>query len=348
MDMDKKKGRSICATINCEISVSNCSYSFFRFPKDKASEVKITKLITPIHHGEGPYWCPESKVLLYTDTFKATLYKLKTDREIQISPECFKLPNHDTVGFALPIKDKKDTWVVCGDRHMYELKWPEKGKLQFKQIHTIEKDKPKNQFNDGKADNQGRIWGGTLKREADLSVPEFGGSLYMFDHELREHEKVPNVSISNGLAWSKDNTKFFFIDSATRDIEKWDYDAETGEISNKKIVINIKEDGYSGIPDGMTIDEDDNLWIALFGGHEVIQVETKYGRILRNIRIPATYVTSVAWGGPNFDILYVTTSQAHLDEKQLRDEPDAGCVFEVRGLGVKGIPPNQAIIKKSC
>nr|QNL34492.1 regucalcin-like protein [Galeruca daurica] len=131
------------------------------YSEDSGDGVKIVKLTSRIQHGEGPYWDLESNALVYTDTFKATLYKLKTDKE-GMSPECFKLPNHDSVGFALRIKGKKDTWVVCGDRFMYELNWPDKGKVTFKQIHMIEKDKPKNQFNDGKADTLGRIWGGLV------------------------------------------------------------------------------------------------------------------------------------------------------------------------------------------
>ncbi|XP_056641440.1 regucalcin-like isoform X1 [Diorhabda sublineata] len=308
------------------------------------SKVKIVKLTSRIQHGEGPYWDPDSNVLVYTDTFKATLYKLKTDCESPISPDCFKLPNHDSVGFALRIKGKKDTWVVCGDRFMYELKWPDKGKVTFKQIHMIEKDKPKNQFNDGKADSLGRIWGGTLKRETDLSVPDFGGSLYMIDHNLKEREILQKVSISNGLAWSKDNKKFYYIDSATRDIDEYTFSLENASICNKRVVMNIKDHGYPGIADGMTIDENDHLWIAMFGGHEIIQVNPSCGKIMRKIKMPASYVTSVIWGGPKFDILYATTSHLHLDDKQMKEEPDAGSVYAIYGLGVKGFPSNQAVI----
>jgi len=169
----------------------------------------------------------------------------------------------------------------------------------------------------------------------------------MIDQDLKLHTRLTNISISNGLIWNKNYTKFYFIDSATFNIDEYDYQEKKGIISNKRVVINIRDAGFQGIADGLNIDENDNLWIALFGGHHVIQVNPKTGYIMKKIKMPATYITSVLWGGPNYDVLFVLSSRFHLNETQLIAEPTAGCVFTITNLGVKGRPSNQAIIQTS-
>nr|XP_023028338.1 regucalcin-like [Leptinotarsa decemlineata] len=160
----------------------------------------------------------------------------------------------------------------------------------------------------------------------------------------KEEEKILNTSISNGIAWSKDNTKFYFTDSMEKTVAEYDYEEESGEISNRRIIFDLhNHSDLQGIPDGMTIDINGNLWIALFGGHAVINVDPRTGQIVNRIEMPVKYVTSVCFGGPQFADLFVTTSRLHLKENQLPEEPDAGCVFVVENLGIRGLPGNEVI-----
>jgi len=235
---------------------------------------------------------------------------------------------------------------VCRDRKISLFSWDgaSNNSGTFQELTSVDEDKPNNQFNDGKADSKGRLWAGTLTRNEDLSVSSNGGSLYLISGEALATPKVmiSPVSISNGLAWSKDEKKFFYIDSETRKVISYRFDIVKGSLEAPEILFDLAEhEDLEGIPDGMAIDTDDNLWVALYGGKSVIKINSTSGELSRIVKIPATYVTSATFGGPNLDILYVTTSRLKLtSEEELAKEPLAGCVFAVYNLGVRGYPAN--------
>lgn len=165
-------------------------------------------------------------------------------------------------------------------------------------------------------------------------------------------ENLPNppaviapVNISNGLAWNKANDKFYYIDTPTRTVRKYDYDNESGKISNPKVVFDLSRfTTIGGFPDGMTIDKDDNLWIALYFGGAVIKVDPKTGDVLKMVAIPAECVTSVSWGGRKLDILFVTTSRHALSPVEKIRQPAAGSLFAIKNLGTRGLPAFHANI----
>jgi len=181
-------------------------------------------------------------------------------------------------------------------------------------------------FNDGKCDPQGRFWAGTME------VAETGpalGSLYFLDSKYQVHKKLGDVVCSNGLVWSHDQKKMYYIDSPRRTVDVFDFDPATGDISNRAPAVTLTEkDGY---PDGMTIDSDGNIWVAHWGGYKVTQWDPTTGKLLRTIPIPVERVSSVAFGGPDLTDLYVTTAAKG-------DPAPAGALFRVTGLGVKGVP----------
>ena len=151
------------------------------------------------------------------------------------------------------------------------------------------------------------------------------------------------MNVSNGLVWNKANNKFYYIDSPTQQIAEYDYDDTSGEISNRRVTY-LKDHGLDASPDGMTIDEDDNLWVALYGGGSVIKVNPTTGNLLGRFPIPAESVTSVMWGDPDLDILFITTSRIGLTEEQIMKQPGAGSVFALTNLGTKGVPVFEADI----
>jgi len=181
-------------------------------------------------------------------------------------------------------------------------------------------------FNDGKCDPQGRFWAGTME-VAESGAPR--GSLYVLDHDLKVHKKLSDVGISNGLCWSRDHKTMYYIDSPLKRVDSFDFDPATGDITNRKAVVTVTE--TDGFPDGMTIDSDDNIWVAHWGASKVTQWNPKTGKLLRTVSIPAEKVSSVAFGGPDLTDLYVTTASKG-------DPAPAGALFRVTGLGVKGVP----------
>lgn len=148
------------------------------------------------------------------------------------------------------------------------------------------------------------------------------------------------VNISNGMAWNAANDRFYYIDTPTGKVLEYEYNGTIGEIRNPRVAFDISahSDRLSGGPDGMTIDEDDNLWVALYGGGSVVKVDPKTGDLLQIVAVPARDVTSAMWGGPNLDVLFVTTSRYSLNEYERKQMPAAGSVFAVVGLETRGLP----------
>lgn len=146
---------------------------------------------------------------------------------------------------------------------------------------------------------------------------------------------VEGVTISNGLAWSRDASTLYYIDTPTRAVAAFDYDRARGTVSGRRVAIEVPE--TMGSPDGMTIDAEGRLWIAQWDGGCVGRWDPTSGRLLERIPVPARRVTSCAFGGPALEDLYITTARTGLDERSLAEEPLAGGLFRVRP-GVAGIP----------
>jgi sugar lactone lactonase YvrE len=199
---------------------------------------------------------------------------------------------------------------------------PETGQLS--PIADPEADLPGNRFNDGKCDPQGRFWAGTMVEHG----PWGGAALYCLDTDLSVSKKLDGVTISNGLVWSRDSRRFYYIDTPTHQVFGFDFDPAGGELTNRRVVAEIPRE--LGAPDGMTIDEHDHLWIALWGGNSVVRVNPNGGKTDFRVTLPAENVTSCAFGGPDLDELYITTARVGLDAERRKAQPLAGCLFRAR------------------
>jgi sugar lactone lactonase YvrE len=194
---------------------------------------------------------------------------------------------------------------------------------------------PGNRFNDGKCDPAGRFWAGTMTVTGD-PWKEPAGTLYSLEPDGRATARLGDVYISNGIVWSADAKTMYFADTPKPYIEAFDYDQATGAIGNRRIVVNFP--AGSGSADGMAIDADGNLWIAMYGGWKVLGYNPNTGQLIGAIELPAANVTSCAFGGPNLEDLYITSAWAGLsDEERAKSQPHAGGVFVARP-GVKGVP----------
>ena len=189
-----------------------------------------------------------------------------------------------------------------------------------------------NRFNDGKCDPQGRFWAGTMA----YAVTEGSGSLYCLGQDRQVTRKLAGVTLSNGLCWNTGNSRFYFIDSATSQVQEYDYDASSGEIENQRILAEIPRD--MGVPDGMAIDEDGCLWVALWGGGKVIRIDPDTGSVVFEVLVPADQVTCAAFGGGSLDQLYITTANYQRSAEDVARQPLAGSLFRVqvpfRGVAV--------------
>ena len=272
--------------------------------------------------GEGPVWDDRTACLYWVDIVQSQLLiydtmKPAASTNMSITPYVSSIVPRQLGGIALTLQD---------GFYAYDL---QRRKLTL--LAGVEADAADNRFNDGKCDPSGRYVAGTMS----MSDQQASGALYQLDTDLKVRRLIPDVSISNGLAWTEDGSTMYYIDTPTRQVMAYDYDLATGAIRGGRAVIEFPED--QGFPDGMTIDTEGMLWIAHWGGWQVSRWNPTTGRKLSFIPVPASQVTSCAFGGPNLDQLYITTAREGLDAQALEKQPLAGGLFRA-SLDIKGRP----------
>lgn len=197
-------------------------------------------------------------------------------------------------------------------------------------------DDPGCRMNDGGVDPAGRFLVGSMGFGAEPGR----GSLYSRDVDGAVRTLIDGVTISNGLAWSEDGSRMFYVDSALQGIDVLAYDVDTGAVADRRRWVDIPED--EGTPDGIAIDADGCIWVALWDGGRVRRYDPD-GRPMAEIVFPVPRVTACAFGGPNLDRLYVTSASAGL-EAGLSAGPD-GALFVAdpgcRGLPERIVPPER-------
>jgi sugar lactone lactonase YvrE len=197
-------------------------------------------------------------------------------------------------------------------------------------ICAPEGDRLRHRFNDGKCDPGGRFFTGTINLDGQ---PE--AAFYRMDADLRPVRLLQGVTVSNGLAWSPDGGTFYYADSPTRRVDCFDWDPKTGNISRRRPLVVIPEG--SGVPDGMDIDSNGNLWVALWGGAAVVCYHGRTGAELDRILLPVSHVSSCVFGCPDLATLFITTAWQDLGMEALASQPAAGSIFQIRP-GVSGHP----------
>jgi sugar lactone lactonase YvrE len=269
--------------------------------------------------GEGPLWHPIEKVLYWLDIYQSRLHRFDPQSGIHEVTELGLMATSMGVraagGFVMSTKKGFALW--------------EPGVRQFKIVGDPDPDENKDaRFNDGKTDRQGRFWAGKMS-----STPT--NSLFRLDPDLSIHRMESGIIISNGLGWSPDNKIFYYTDSDAKKIYAYDFDAESGAITQRRIFVEVPQDAKEGVPDGLTIDVDGCVWSARWGGWKVVRY-TPDGAIDSVIAMPVEFPTSCAFGGADLKDLYITSAWADVPPERRGEQPMAGDVFCLRS-GVKGI-----------
>ncbi len=271
--------------------------------------------------GEGALWNHKSKKLLWIDIDGKKLYEYdpltKEEKEFSMPSEIGTVVPIDETNVAVALSDGIYTFNMISKSLVKRAGNPDKWR-----------------FNDGKCDVKGRMWVGTVETET-YSRPL--GNLYMVNNDFSISHKLDSVIVSNGITWSLDNKKMYYIDSPRRKVSCFDYDAETGNISNPSDCIVFPD--TMGTPDGNTLDAHGNLWIGFWDGSCVVKCNPETGKILEKYEIPAHNVTSLAFGGENLETLFITTAYNDMSKEEKERCPDAGSVFSFNP-GVRGIKAN--------
>ncbi len=265
--------------------------------------------------GEGPIWVNGELVYVDIEGHKVVCFDPKSGEE-----RIFDVG--ERVGTVVP--RASGGFMIAGDSGFRFL---DTATGAVTEIADPETEKANNRFNDGKCSPDGRFFAGSISMVKNTG----DASLFRLDPDLSVHKVIPNVTNSNGIVWTADGKAMFYIDTPTYSVTRYDYDVATGGISNAATAFSTKE-VTDASADGMAIDASGNLWIAFCHGACVICF-SQAGEVLQRVDFPCLETTAVAFGGENLDEMYVTTGK-----HKSAVEPDAGLLFVVKGLGVRGFP----------
>jgi len=275
-------------------------------------------------HTEGALWDIDKKVLYGVDIIGKKVFEYSPSKE---EINLLDVPEH--IGTVVPTKTGELLVALQSGLGIINPKtesftW----KVRFNNNLKI-------RSNDGKCSPEGRFWFGTMGYKPNDQQKE--GSLYRLDPDYSLTTVLDrSVTISNGIVWNKKGDKMFYIDTPTSEVVEYNYDSEKGTILDRRVVIKAGE--IQGYFDGATIDEEDKIWIALWGGGGVGRYDPISGKLIDFVKTPgANQVSSCSFGGNNLDELYITTSREGLRLEDLDQQPMAGAVFKVK-LPIRGLP----------
>jgi sugar lactone lactonase YvrE len=266
--------------------------------------------------GEGPVWDDRSRRLLWVDIPAGLVHRFDPT-----TGESSSLKVGQPVG---AVGLGADGGLVAAVRDGFAFFAP--GSATMTRLMPVERSLTGNRMNDGKCDSRGRFWAGTMAVD---HTPE-AGTLYRLERTNGDDAVTAifsGITVANGLDWSPDNRLMYYIDSPTQRIDVFDFDEESGALINRRAFVEIPV--ADGMPDGMTVDAEGHLWVALFRGAKVRRYRPDAGIDLE-VNLPVTLVTSCAFGGPGHESLYITTARHRLTPAEAAEQTMAGGVFVCR------------------
>jgi sugar lactone lactonase YvrE len=280
--------------------------------------------------GEGPYWLPDDSCLLWVDIPGGLLHRTEFPSGETTSSEI------DMVSAVFPAHGGG---LVYAARHRVVLRQPVPGQAGLSGEYTelelaAAPAHPAVRFNDGSVDPAGRVWIGSMHTEETQPL----GTLYRLDGSAGAGGVLTPVALgattSNGLGWSPDGSRMYYTDSPTRRVDVFDYDQARGLPSGRRMFADLS--GAGGFPDGLTVDLDGYVWVAMWDGG-VLRRFTPAGELDAVVPLPVRRPTSVAFGGPDLADLFVTTASIHLSDSERHAQPLAGRLLHLRP-GPLGLP----------
>lgn len=263
--------------------------------------------------GEGPIWDAERLVLWWVDVFAGEVHCFDP------ATGCDR--SWSTGSVVSCVAPRSDGSLLISTPDGFATLDLASGAVEL--LVPVERDVTTNRLNDGKVDSFGRFWAGTM----NFAGAEGQGTLYRLDADLRCTAVLTGVTISNGIGWSPDDWLMYYVDTPTQRIDVFDFDPIGGAILNRRTLVDIPR--RHGTPDGLTVDCEGYVWVALFGSGEIHRYSPQ-GDLAERLRLPVTNVTSCTFGGAELNELYVTTTGEQLSEAARRRQPLAGSVFRFR------------------
>lgn len=264
--------------------------------------------------GEGPLWDWREECLWWVDILGQALHRFDP-----ASRSSTRFDVGRPIGTVV-VRESGGLVIACADGfHAFDP-----NTQSHEALGDPEADLPGNRFNDGKCDPRGRLWAGTMSMREETGR----GTLYSLEPAGDVRRRLGGVTCSNGIVWTADESTMYFIDSPTRRIDAFDYDAASGDLTNRRCAVEVPAE--LGIPDGMAIDSAGMLWVGMWGGWHVVAFDPRSGREVSRVRLPTANVTACAFGGRDLRDLYITTASVGLSPDDVHRQPLAGGLFRVR------------------
>lgn len=272
--------------------------------------------------GEGPVWDHEIQRLLFVNIMRGAVHEFDPGTHMD-SVTYLDRP----VGAVMPTR--RGDRVVAAQGGFFRFR---PGDSSLSLITAVEAHDPDLRMNDGNCDSRGRFWAGSLS----LSKRQHAASLYRLNPDGTVAQVLANVTTSNGIDWSPDDTLMYYIDTGKGMIDVFNFDSDSGDLMNRRpFAVIAREDGR---PDGLTVDADGGVWVALWQGGAIRRYR-RNGLLDLVIPMPVSCPTSCAFGGSDLCDLYITTARS-VRPAESRAEPNAGALFRCRP-GVVGRPVNR-------
>lgn len=280
----------------------------------------------PCETGEGPLWHPDERALFWLDIPPGRVYRFDP-----VTGDNILVYEHDGEIGGMTIQQGGGLLLFCTAGRI--IQW-ESGVVTTV-IDEIPAER-ETRFNDVIADPAGRVYCGTMPK------PDGMAALYRLDTDGSIRLIYDDIAQSNGMGFTADEQSMFLTDTRFRAIYRMDYDRESGELSNRRAIIRTPQD--NGAPDGMAVDASDTIWSARWGGHGLYRYSPE-GELVGQVRFPVRNVSSIAFGGEDYAMAYVTTATGGAERgEEIGDL--AGSLFAV-DLGVRGKPPYRSRIAVS-
>ena len=270
--------------------------------------------------GEGPIWNVAEQALYWVDAYGQAIRRYTPEDG---SVDSWKMP--ELIGSLV---FREPGGIIAGMKSGFRFV-----DLDSNIFETIADPQPGSNIllNDGKCDRRGRYWCGTI----DMSLSRPDGKLWRLDPDLTCHCMDTGITVSNGIAWSPDDTIMYFADTRADTVYAYDFDIETGAIANRRVFLSTGD--MPGRVDGATVDTEGYYWCALIHDGHIARYAPD-GRLDRRIDLPVRHPTMCTFGGAGFEDLYVTSATRFLTAETKAEQPQAGALFVIRDLGVRGLP----------
>lgn len=297
--------------------------------------VKPVPILGTFEMPKAAHWDPKRGCLFFANVMQSSVHKYDPNTGLHKIAKVGTEP----IAFVIPIQGKDDEFIISYGSNVATIKWD--GNADKVSDLTVLAPIGQNVYraNAGKVSPSGSLFIGChspVMEDGNLKMND--AALYAFYKNKTTKKLLDKVTVANGMEWSADGTKFFFIDSLAYTVESFCYNKENDSLSDRNVVVDFRKENIPGNPDGMAIDIEDKLWITFWIGYTVVRVDPTNCKIMLKIELDALKISSVVFAGEGEKSLYIATGNFEMTKDEISKYPHSGYIFEAKDVMVRGRP----------